>query len=120
MPFLRSQGQPMADDVIRHIEHAMDVCGDDHVGVGTDGSISPVAVTPEFKKTFADEINERRKQGISAPGEDPNVYTFVPDLNRADRFAVIAELLSRRNHSDDCIQKILGGNFARLLREVWA
>jgi membrane dipeptidase len=119
MPFLRSQGQPLADDLIRHIEHAIDVCGEDHVGIGTDGSISSVAVTSEFKKQYADLINERRKLGISAPGEDPNVYTFIPDLNSADRFAHIAELLSRQKHSDACIEKILGGNFARLLHEVW-
>ncbi len=119
MPFLRSQGQPMAADLIVHLEHAIDVCGEDHVGIGTDGVISPVAVTPEFKKKFADEIADRRKRGISAPGEDPNVYTFIPDLNRADRFARIAELLSERKHSDARIAKILGGNFARLLNDVW-
>jgi membrane dipeptidase len=119
MPFLRSQGQPMAVDLIAHLEHAIDVCGEDHVGIGTDGAISPVAVTPEFKKKFADEINDRRKRGISAPGEDPNVYTFIPDLNRADRFARVAELLSARKHSDARIAKILGGNFARLLKDVW-
>jgi membrane dipeptidase len=119
MPFLRSKGQPMAADLIAHIEHAIDICGEDHVGIGSDGVISPVAVTPEFKKKFAEEINDRRKRGISAPGEDPNVYTFIPDLNRADRFARIAELLGARKHSDARIAKILGGNFARLLHDGW-
>lgn len=119
MPFLRGKGQPMAADLIAHLEHAIDVCGEDHVGIGTDGSISPIAVTPEFKKKFADEIADRRKRGISAPGEDPNVYTFIPDLNRADRFDRIAELLAARKHPDACIAKILGGNFARLLNDVW-
>lgn len=119
MPFLRSKGQPMAADLIAHLEHAIDVCGEDHVGIGSDGVISPIAVTPEFKKKFADEVNDRRKRGISAPGEDPDVYTFIPDLNRADRFARIAELLSARKHSDVRIEKILGGNFARLLKDVW-
>jgi len=119
MPFLRAKGQPMAADLIAHIEHAIDVCGEDHVGVGSDGSISPVAVTEKFKKDFAKQIENRRKAGISAPGEDPNVYTFLPDLNRADRFARIAELLAERKHSDARIAKILGGNFARLLNDVW-
>lgn len=119
MPFLRSKGQPMAADLIAHIEHALDICGEDHVGIGSDGVISPVEVTPEFKKKFAEEVNDRRKRGISAPGEDPNVYTFIPDLNRADRFERIAELLSARKHSDARIAKILGGNFARLLNTVW-
>ena len=119
MPFLRSQGQPMADDLIRHIEHAIDVCGEDHVGIGTDGSTSPIVVTPEYKKSFADEIKERRKQGISAPGEDPDVYLFLPDLNSPDRFLRIADFLSKRKHSDARIEKILGGNFDRLLKDVW-
>ncbi|HEX7915903.1 dipeptidase [Rudaea sp.] len=119
MPFLRSKGQPMAADLIAHLEHAIDVCGEDHVGIGSDGVISPVAVTPEFKKKFADEIADRRKRGISAPGEDPNVYTFIPDLNRADRFDRLAELLAARKHSDGRIAKVLGGNFARLLNDVW-
>jgi len=119
MPFLRSKGQPMAVDLVAHLEHAIDVCGEDHVGIGSDGVISPVAITPAFKKKFADEVNERRKRGISAPGEDPDVYTFVPDLNRADRFARIAELLAARNHPQSRIDKVLGGNFARLLKEVW-
>jgi membrane dipeptidase len=47
------------------------------------------------------------------------VFLFLPDLNRADRFARIAQLLSARGHSDARIEKVLGGNFARLLREVW-
>jgi membrane dipeptidase len=119
MPFLRSKGQPMAADLIAHLEHAINVCGEDHVGIGSDGVISPIEVTPEFKKKFADEINERRKRGISAPGEDPNVYTFIPDLNRADRFVRIGELLAARGHSAARIDKVLGGNFARLLKEVW-
>ena len=76
-------------------------------------------VTPEFKKEWADEINDRRKRGISAPGEDPNVYAFIPDLNRTDRVGRSAELLSARKHSDERIAKILGGNFARLLQDVW-
>ncbi len=119
MPYLRTQGQPMAEDVLHHLQHALDVCGEDHVGVGTDGTISPVAVTAEFKKKFADEVNERKKLGIAAPGEDANVYTFVPDLNMANRFERLAELLSARRYSQTQIAKVLGGNFLRLLREVW-
>ena len=119
MPYLRTQGQPMAEDVLRHLQHALDVCGEDHVGVGTDGTISPVAVTPEFQRKFAEEVNERKKLGIAAPGEDASVYTFIPDLNVANRFERLAELLSARHYSSGQIAKVLGGNFLRLLREVW-
>ncbi len=75
-------------------------------------------MTPEFKKQFADEIAERQKRGISAPGERADSYTFAPDLNVPLRFEKIASLLSQRGHSDARIEKILGGNFARLFTEV--
>jgi membrane dipeptidase len=118
MPYLRSEGQVMAEDVIRHIEYAVKVCGEDHVGIGTDGTISAVDVTPEFRKQFADEIAERQKRGISAPGERADSFTFAPDLNTPHRFEHIAALLSQRGHSDTRIEKVLGGNFARLFRDV--
>jgi membrane dipeptidase len=119
MPFLRSRGQPMAEDLIRHLEHAVDVCGEDHVGIGSDGVISPVDASPDFKRKFAAEIGKRRSLGISAPGEQPDVYTFIPDLNATDRFARIAALLARKGHSDARIAKLIGGNFNRLFRETW-
>jgi membrane dipeptidase len=37
----------------------------------------------------------------------------------ANRFEVLATMLSQRKHSDARIAKILGGNFARVLGEVW-
>ena len=119
MPFLRAKTQPMAEDVVRHIDHAVSVCGEDHVGIGTDGAISAVQLTPEYKKKFHDEIAMRRKLGISAPGETEDVYTFVPDLNTPRRLETIASLLSKQGYPDARIAKILGGNFARLFAEVW-
>jgi membrane dipeptidase len=120
MPFLLSAGQPTAEDLVRHIEHAVDVCGEDHVGIGTDGTISPVKFSAAFRKKFAAEVAERRAAGISAPGERADVYTFLPDLNSADRFVHIAALLSKRGFSDARITKILGANFARLFDAVWS
>ncbi|HTO87255.1 MAG TPA: membrane dipeptidase [Thermoanaerobaculia bacterium] len=120
MPFLRTKGQPMAEDVIRHIDHAVNLCGEDHVGIGTDGSVSPVALTPEYIAQFKEEIAQRRKLGISAPGESEDVYTFVPDLNSARRLDTLAAMLIGRGYSPERVAKILGGNFARLFAEAWA
>ena len=119
MPFLRESGQPMATDVVRHIEHALQVCGEDHVGIGTDNTVSPVKLTEKYKRLHAESIRERRTLGISAPGESETVYLFVPDLNTPRRFEIIAALLSQRGHSDARIGKVLGGNFARVMGEVW-
>ena len=119
MPFLRMQGQPMAEDLIRHIEHAVNVCGEDHVGIGTDGGISAVHVTEKSRQRFRGDIENRRLLGISAPGEDPDVYLFLPDLNTPRRFETLARTLLDRGHSDARVAKILGGNFLRLMRETW-
>jgi len=119
MPYLRPKGQPVAEDVVRHLEHAIEVAGEEHVGVGTDGSLSPVALTPEYVEAFAAQAAARRKSGIGAPGEDPGAYLFAADLNTPRRFETLAGLLSRRGHATARIEKILGGNFARLFAEVW-
>lgn len=119
MPYLRSSGQPMAADVVRHLEHALDVAGEDHVGVGTDGAISAVDLTPAYLEEFRKQLAARRQAGIGAPGEVAEVYTFVPDLNSPRRLETLAGLLLARGHSTARVEKILGGNFARLLAEVW-
>lgn len=118
MPFLRKEGQPTADDLMAHVEHAVKVCGEDHVGIGTDGVISPIRFDDAFRRKHADDVAQRKARGISAPGERADVYTFLPDLNTADRFATIATLLARRGHTDARIAKILGGNVARLFGDV--
>ncbi len=119
MPFLRESGQPMAADVIAHLEHALKVCGEDHVGIGTDNTLSPVRLTEQYKRDHRDSIRERRRQGVSAPGESEEVYLYIPDLNTPRRFERLAGMLAQRGHSDARIAKILGGNFARAMGEVW-
>ncbi len=119
MPYLRKSGQQKAADVVAHLEHAIDVAGEEHVGIGTDGSISKVELTPEYRKAFRDSIAARRSAGISAPGELEEVYTFAPDLNSPRRLETLAGLLLARGHSTSRVEKVLGGNFSRLFREVW-
>ncbi len=119
MPYLRTNGQPMAADVIRHLEHALDVAGEDHVGIGTDGTISGVELTPKYLEEFRKQLAARKKAGIGAPGEIEEVTTFVPDLNSPRRLETLAVLLEKRGHSASRLEKILGGNFARLFSEVW-
>jgi membrane dipeptidase len=118
-PYLREQGQPMAADLIRHIEHAIKVCGEDHVGIGTDNTISAAPRTPEFEKDNREFIENLIQDGILTKGRSPELYTFIPELNHIRRFETLGGMLSARGHSDARIAKILGGNFARVMREVW-
>lgn len=118
-PYLREQGQPMAEDLIRHIEHALKVCGEDHVGIGTDNTLYAVPRTPEFEKDNLEFMKTLIEDGILAKGRAPELYTFIPDLNHLRRFETIGAMLKARGHSDARIAKVLGGNFARVMREVW-
>ena len=119
-PYLALQGQPMAIDVIRHIEHALDVCGEDHVGIGTDGSIASTERTPAFEKENLAMMKDTAASGIFGANRKPDgLYFFIPDLNAADRFDLLATKLLARGHSDARIAKILGGNFARVFADVW-
>lgn len=118
-PYLRTDTQPMASDVIRHIEHAIDVCGEDHVGIGTDGSIAPTERTAEFEKENRETIKSMTDTGTFVRGRPTDLYVFIPDLNMADRFNVLAGMLSARGHTDARIAKVIGGNFARVMADVW-
>jgi membrane dipeptidase len=120
MPFLRSSGQPHAEDLILHLEHAVNVCGEDHVGLGTDGTISGVEINDAFRASFRKSVEDRRKAGISAPGESPDVFTLIPEYNDPLRFLRLAEDLVRRGWKPSRVDKVLGANFARLFGEVWS
>jgi membrane dipeptidase len=119
MPFLRTHGQQTADDVIRHIEHAVQVAGEDHVGIGTDGAIPPVLHMNEYRAELEASHAERAKLGIAAPGESGDVMLLVPEYNSPRRLERLADDLLRRGHPTSRVEKILGGNFARLFSEVW-
>jgi len=109
----------MAADVIAHIEHAVQVMGEDHVGLGTDGQISAIDLTPEYRQKYAADNALRKSSGIAAPNENDDVYTFAPDLNGPRKFETLADELLRRGWSTTRVEKVLGGNFARLFGEVW-
>src|SRR5271163_1054975 len=119
MPFLRESGQPHAEDLIRHIEHAVNICGEDHVGLGTDGSISGVPLTDAYLEAHRKDEAVRIKAGVAAPGESADVLTIVPEYNDPLRFNKLAGDLARRGWSGSRIDKVLGANFARLFAEVW-
>lgn len=119
MPFLAVGRQPMAADLIAHIEHAIKICGEDHVGIGTDGNVTQVDDMPAFMARFKAEVAKRRAAGISATGERDDIVTFLPDLTGIQKFHRLADLLAARGHSSRRIEKILGENFLRVATEVW-
>jgi membrane dipeptidase len=119
MPFLGGGPGPATPPLlIEHLEHALHLCGSDHVGIGSDQSISPIVDCPEYWAAERSTRKGRRDLGIAAPGEDRPVY--IPELNSPRRLEQIALALSRRGHCDDVIEKVIGANWHRVFGEVWA
>lgn len=102
----------------RHLRHALDTCGEDHVGIGSDQSITPVDISPAYMDIVRQTAEARQKAGIGAPGEADSPVT-VPDLNAPRRLEMIAADLNAAGYPDRVVEKVIGGNFDRLFREVW-
>jgi membrane dipeptidase len=117
MPFINAQGQPTAADLVRQVEYAINVCGEDHVGIGSDLSITPHVVNAEYEAKHRRFVDGRKARGIAAPREDD--YMFVKDLNSPRRLEMIADQLLARKHSESRVEKIIGANWMRLFSEVW-
>jgi membrane dipeptidase len=118
MPYVvASPTIPTREHVLDHIVHALKVCGTDHVGIGSDGSILKTVLTAEQKAAFDQDIARRKKLGIGAPGEDR--YPYVPDLNGPDHMEIIANELAKRGQPAPVIEKVLGANFQRIIGEIW-
>jgi len=118
MPYLAaSPTVPTRQHVLAHLLHAIDVCGSDHVGIGSDGSIQKVVLTPEQKAAFEKDIARRKALGVAAPGEDR--FPYLPDLNGPDHMEMIAAELAKRGQPSSVIEKVLGSNFQRVLGDIW-
>lgn len=119
MPYLSGGKQPTAADVVRHLEHMINVAGEDHVSIGTDGTISPAVLDQKYKDTFAETTRKRKEAGIAAPGETEDGYLFANDLNTPRRLETLGQLLADKGHSATRIEKILGRNLLRVFTDTW-
>ena len=104
---------PTPTDVVAHIEHAVNVCGEDHVGIGTDGSARADRRPGRLQgATLAKEhVAERAKAGIAAAGERADTYPFVDDLRGLDQFRKLDRLLAARGHTRSGSRRSWARNF---------
>jgi membrane dipeptidase len=118
LPYLTaSPKQPTVDDYMAHMEHALKVVGEEHVGVGSDVPIDPFDTSPKGMAEFNKFEEVRQKSGLAAPEEDRP--TYVAGLNIPRKIEVIADQLLKRGYSMRAAENVIGGNFARVFREIW-
>jgi membrane dipeptidase len=100
-----------------HMTHALSVCGEDHVGIGSDSGLEPFDTSPAGMAAFRKDEAYRQKAGLAAPEEDRPLY--VIGLNTPRRSETIADALLKRGYSVRVAEKVLGLNFTNALGRIW-
>lgn len=99
------------DDVIDHFDHVSQLVGVEHVGVGSDMGIesNDFMAPADLAKMLA--------------GMDPKYHIHhreaVEYLDHPKRMFDLTDGLIRRKYTDEHIRLILGGNWNRVLTEIW-
>ncbi len=118
MPFIgQGTGAPTTEMLMRQIEHALKVCGTEHVGIGSDLSTMPIDETPDYLREAKSFVDFRTSRGISAPDESRPL--FIPELNHSRRLEGVARGLQQRRYPAAVIEKVIGGNFHRAFKDIW-
>ncbi|MDO7835747.1 membrane dipeptidase [Sphingobium sp. HBC34] len=115
---------PTVDHLIAHIRHVVNIAGIDAVGISND---FPMAGQPNLVKLDNDNregVKEyiawwlaMRGQGISGFDWTPE-HVVIPQLNRIDRMATIAAALDRAGFRSSAVERIMGGNWRRVLTDT--
>ncbi len=115
--FLRTRESSSLEDYVDAIDHMVDLIGIDHVGIGTD-------FTQDQQKPFWRYIGSQQGTKFPATFTDPSVQydemqMYPVGLETPDEMPNVAAALIGRGYKPDDVAKILGGNWLRLLQEVW-
>ena len=115
--FLRTREASTLEDYVDAIDHMVELIGIDHVGVGTD-------FTQDQPQQFWRYIGSQQGTKYPATFTDPavnfnEVQLYPIGLETPDEMPNLATALLQRGYGADDIAKILGGNWLRVLQEVW-
>jgi len=109
-------GRPTLDDFVDCIDYIVNLVGPDHVAIGTDSEASKGAYPPELRASLrrayagtTGTFHDRFPQGAPLVGLEEGLGDW-PNITR--------RLLERGYRPDD-VRKIVGGNFLRVINEVW-
>ncbi len=73
---------PTREHVLNHLVHAINVCGADHVGIGSDGGIPKIVLTPEVQAMFDRTMRQRKLAGVAAPRTGAATKAIAADIWR--------------------------------------
>lgn len=119
--FISNSKEPTLDDFCRHVEHLVNVCGIEHVGIGTDKA-GPGPGTDSMI-TYPPDMPKRRADTFDWAGFRDEEHRLTPDyhLNGYENFGDWPNLtvaLARWGFNEEELRALLGLNFLRVFREV--
>lgn len=110
--FVKNAEPTTIEDVIDHFDHVRKLIGPEHVGVGSDADLDgyddlPAEALKQLRASYKDTYSFREKIDIEG-------------LDHPKRMFDLTEGLIRRKYTDTEIRGVLGGNFIRVLGQIWA
>jgi membrane dipeptidase len=109
-PFLTNDKPGTLDDYLKHVDHAVQVAGIEHVCIGSDRDHRVIEMSDDY-------IAELRQEEGSQV-ENSELPYFIPELNGPSRMSAVWDGLVARGYSEDDVEKIMGTNLYRLYGEV--
>jgi len=110
--FVKPQEPTSLEDCLDHFDHVRDLVGPEHLGIGSDMDLHGYDDLPQEE---VDALRDAYK----------STYAFrekidIEGIDHPKRMFDLTEGLIRRGYTDESIRGILGGNFARVLKEIWS
>lgn len=96
-----------SESIFRHLDHMVNLVGPEHVGIGLD-----------YVKDTAGFWNWVRRNPEMWPPVDGKPHHDTA-FGQPEQIAELCELMLSRQYAEEDVRAILGGNFARVAREVW-
>lgn len=108
---VREKEPTTVDDVVDHFDHVAQLVGIEHVGVGSDMGIESNDFLPpdQLARMLASMDAKYHAHHREA----------VANLDHPKRMYDLTDALIRRKYTDENIRLILGGNWQRVLAEIW-
>ena len=120
--FLSAHPHVTLEDFVRHVEHMVDVCGIDHVGIGTDKMGPPSSRTGSLIE-YPPEMPATLPGSFDWTGFRLEEHRLTPDY-RIEGYETFADwpnltvALAQAGFTEEELRKLLGLNFLRVFREV--
>jgi membrane dipeptidase len=106
LPLVIDPDRPTVSRAIDHLDHAVEIMGIEHVGLGGDF----------IRQVFRAMITHSQPDSLLPPGM--GMDAAIDNIAGPENYPEFVEALRGRGYTGDRLEAVLGGNFLRLFRKV--